>query len=127
MLYLFLAIGGVLGTLARYGLGGWIHGWAGTSLPWGTLAVNLIGSFVLGFAMRGAEILPVTPEVRGLITVGFCGAFTTFSTFMYETAGLMQNGEWARAGVYAVGSLALGLASMALGLSAATVLTRIGG
>jgi CrcB protein len=124
MLWIFLAVGGVAGTLARYSMGGWVHGWAGTWLPWGTLTINLLGSLVLGFAMRAAATLPVSPEVRGLVTVGFCGAFTTFSTFMYETAVLMQAGEWSRAALYAVGSLLLGLVAMGLGMAAASLLVR---
>lgn len=127
MLYLYLAAGGVLGTLARYRIGIWVPGWAGTGFPWGTLLVNLVGSFVLGFATRSASVLPVSPEVRGFVTIGFCGAFTTFSTFTFETVGLLQQGEWGRGAVYALGSLALGLAAMLAGLSAASLLFRTGG
>lgn len=127
MLWAFLAVGGVVGTLARYYMGGWVHGWAGIWIPWGTFAVNLLGSFVLGFAIRAAALLPVSPELRGLATVGFCGAFTTFSTFMYETAILLQDGQWARAALYAFGSLALGLIAIVMGFAAASFLTRTGG
>jgi CrcB protein len=127
MLLLYLAAGGVLGTLARYGTGLWVAGWAGTSFPWGTLLINLTGSFLLGFATRSAAVLPVSPELRGMVTVGFCGAFTTFSTFTFETVGLLQQGEWGRGAAYAFGSLALGLAAMVLGLSAASLIFRTGG
>lgn len=127
MLYLYLAVGGVLGTLARYRIGVWVPGWAGTSFPWGTLLVNLSGSFILGLATRSASVLPVSPEVRGLVTIGFCGAFTTFSTFTFETIGLLQQGEWGRGALYAFGSLALGLVAMVLGLSTASLLFRTGG
>ena len=127
MLYLYLAAGGVLGTLARYRIGVWVPGWAGTAFPWGTLLVNLVGSFILGFATRSASVLPVSPEVRGFVTIGFCGAFTTFSTFTFETVGLLQQGEWGRGAVYAFGSLALGLAAMLAGLSFASLLFRTGG
>lgn len=127
MFLLYLALGGVLGTLARYLLGGWIHAWAGSAFPWGTLGVNLLGSLLLGFAIRATEIIPLSPEMRGLITIGFCGAFTTFSTFSYETVVLMQEGEWGRAGLYAFGSLGLGLAAMAGGLVLADVTIRAGG
>jgi CrcB protein len=127
MLWLSLALGGVVGTLARWRVGLWVPSWAGTWLPYGTLAVNLLGSFVLGAAVRASELHPVTPAVRGFVTVGFCGAFTTFSTLMYETAVLLQQGQWGRAVLYAFGSLALGLVAMALGLSAASYLTRAGG
>lgn len=127
MLYAYLALGGVLGTLARYIIGGWVYAWAGAAFPWGTLAINLTGSFLLGLAMRGAELSSLSPELRGMLTVGFCGAFTTFSTFTFETMSLMQEGAWVRALLYAFGSLGLGLMSIALGFSAATLLLRPGG
>jgi CrcB protein len=127
MLWLLLALGGILGTFARYRVGGWIPQWAGTWLSWGTLAANLVGSFILGLATRATQVLPVGPAARGFLTVGFCGAFTTFSTLMYETAMLLQEDQWGRAVLYAFGSLALGLLSMALGLSIASLLTRSGG
>jgi len=127
MLYLYLAAGGVVGTLARYRIGIWVPGWAGTGFPWATLLINLSGSFLLGFATRSAALLPVSPEVRGLVTIGFCGAFTTFSTFTLETIGFLQQGEWGRGAAYAFGSLALGLAALVMGLSAASILLRTGG
>lgn len=127
MLFVYLAVGGAVGTVARYGLGGWVHGWAGAWLPWGTVAANLVGSFVLGVAIRATEVLAVSPEVRGLVTIGFCGAFTTFSTYSFETVALLQAGAWGRAALYAVGSLLLGLAALTAGLAAASVFTRTTG
>lgn len=119
MILLALAAGGVLGTLARYGLAGWVHTWAGTGFPWGTFAVNVLGSFLLGFALRGSEVVSLSTETRALLTTGFCGAFTTFSTLSWETVALLQAGAWARAGAYALGSLGLGLAAVWAGLSLA--------
>jgi CrcB protein len=127
MLYLYLALGGVLGTLARYGLGGWVHSWAGAGFPWGTLAINLLGSFLLGFSFRGAELYSLSPEMRGMITMGFCGAFTTFSTFTLETIALMQEGVWVRALLYAGGSVGLGLIALVGGLSVANLMLQPGG
>lgn len=124
MIWLYLAAGGVLGTVARYALGGWVQGWAGSWLPWGTLAVNLLGSFLLGFAVRALQALATSAELRILLTVGFCGAFTTFSTYSFETLALLQAGAWGRAATYALGSVALGLVAMALGLASASLLTR---
>ena len=121
MILLALAAGGVLGTLARYGLAGWVHAWAGTGFPWGTFAVNVVGSFLLGFALRGSELSSLSPETRALLTTGFCGAFTTFSTLSWETVALLQGGAWGRAGAYALGSLGLGLAAVWAGLSLAPV------
>ena len=124
MLYLYLALGGVLGTLARHALGGWVHSLTGADLPWGTLTVNLLGSLLLGFLMRLAEVAPVTPEVRALLTVGFCGAFTTFSTLSFETVALLQEGAPLRAALYAFGSLGLGVAAVVAGFAVAVPLLR---
>ena len=90
--------------MARYGLSGWVHTFAGSSFPWGTLAVNLIGSFLLGFSYRHLGAMAISPEFRQSITIGFLGAFTTFSTFSYETVALMQDGELPQAASYAFGS-----------------------
>jgi CrcB protein len=119
LIYLFLAAGGIAGTLARYGLGKWIPTWAGTEFPWHTLIINVAGSFVLGFSMRAFETLNTSPEVRGLVAVGFCGAFTTFSTYGFETVTLAQSGQWGRAAVYALGSVAVGLVAVFLGMTLA--------
>ncbi|HEX8241875.1 MAG TPA: fluoride efflux transporter CrcB [Longimicrobium sp.] len=116
---MYLAAGGVAGTLARYGLGRWIPTWAGADFPWHTLAINLAGSFILGFSVRAAETLPLSPEVRGMVTIGFCGAFTTFSTFSLETVALLQAGHWARGAAYALGSVAAGLLAVLAGMAAA--------
>lgn len=118
MLYLYLAAGGAVGTLSRFWLTARIHETAGFWFPWGTLTVNLLGSLVLGVAMGAAEQAAISPEVRAMITVGLCGAFTTFSTMSYETAILVQDGAWSRAAVYALGGLALGLAAVVIGLQA---------
>ena len=112
---IWIAVGGAFGTLARYGLGGWIHGWAGSQFPWGTLIVNIAGCLFIGFAMRALPGLPVSAEVRGMLTVGFAGGFTTFSTFGWETLALLQRGDWVRAFLYAFGSMVLGLAAVFAG------------
>lgn len=110
-----------MGALARYGISGWIHGWSGSGFPWGTLLVNLSGSLLLGFCIRLLDGLAVSPDVRGMITIGFFGAYTTFSTFAYESVGLLQAGEWERAGVYLFGSVAFGLLGMWMGLRFGTL------
>ena len=104
-LMVYLAVGGVLGTLARYGLQGFAQPVSGT-FPWGTLVVNLLGSFTLGFLMSylvGSNV--ATPEVRAATTVGFCGAFTTMSTFAYETVTLASGGDYTRALWYLIASV----------------------
>ncbi|MSR77933.1 MAG: fluoride efflux transporter CrcB [Candidatus Omnitrophica bacterium] len=96
--WISLISGGIAGTAARYLLSGLLNGWMGTNFPYGTLMVNLIGCFLIGFFASLAEgKFFLGPNARLLLMVGFCGAFTTFSTFMLETAGLMKDGEMLRA------------------------------
>lgn len=116
---LYIVLGGVAGTLARYGLQGWIQPPAGT-FPAGTLVVNLAGSLMLGFVLRYATgSVVVSPELRGGLTIGFCGAFTTMSTFSYETIALLSDGDYWRAGLY-MGGMILGcLAAVVLGTALA--------
>jgi len=112
----YLAIGGALGTVARYGLSGLVQSPA-TAFPWGTLAVNVLGSFALGFLMRyllGSTV--VTPELRVALTVGFCGGFTTMSTFSYETIAMVQEGDLWRVIGYVAGTLGGSMGGVVLGL-----------
>jgi CrcB protein len=116
VLLLYIALGGALGAAARYELGSWIHSWAGSAFPWGTFAINAIGSFLIGLTLHYLEGIAATPELRALLTVGILGAFTTFSTFTYETIVLIQDGAWPRAALYALGSLVVGLLAVGGGL-----------
>jgi len=119
---LYIALGGVAGTLARYGLQGLIQPRAGT-FPTGTLIVNLAGSLALGFIVRyatGSTI--VSPELRGGLTIGFCGAFTTMSTFSYESMALLSDGDYWRAGLYMGGTIVGCLAAIVLGAALANKL-----
>lgn len=127
MIPLYVAIGGALGALARYGLAGWVHDWAGARFPWGTFAVNVLGCLLVGFAVRALEGVLWGPEARAFLAIGVLGGFTTFSTFGYETIALLEGGEWARAGLYAFGSLGLGLAAVLLGLGLAGLLLQARG
>lgn len=106
---LYISVGGILGTLARWYLQGWIQQRSGAgTFPAGTLVINLAGSFVLGFVIRlatGSTI--VSPEMRGGLTIGFCGAFTTMSTFSYEAMRLLADGDYWRAALY-MGATILG-------------------
>jgi CrcB protein len=122
---LILGLAGAIGTLARYGIGGWIQERAGTGFPWGTLVINIVGSTILAFMFRFAEGTVVRPEVRGLVGIGFCGAFTTFSTFSYEAARLIEDGQWNRAVLYVAASVVLALVGTFGGFQlAGTVLRR---
>lgn len=122
------ALGGLLGTLARYGLQGWLQQGraAAPVFPVGTLAVNIVGSLVLGFLMRyatGSTVL--SPEMRGALTVGFCGAFTTMSSFSYETMTLVGDGQYWRAALYLGGTIIGCLAAVVAGTAAANRLLRL--
>jgi len=101
MTILYIALGGIAGTLSRYGLEGWIQTRTASGFPLGTLVVNISGSFLLGFILRvatGAAV--ISPDVRAGLTIGFCGAFTTMSTFSYESVTLLNDGDYLRAGLY---------------------------
>ena len=122
MTFVYVALGGALGAAARYGVSGWVQNLAGSGFPAGTMTVNVMGSFLLGLSLRYMEALPVTPELRALVTIGILGGFTTFSTFSYEAVALLQDGEWGRAGSYMVGSLVLAVVAVILGFSAGSSL-----
>ncbi len=107
---LAVAAAGALGALARYGLSGLVHRWAGPSFPWGTLVVNLLGCFLLGLlATLSVERWTLSATSRAAVLIGFLGAFTTFSTFSWETLQLLREGAVARALLNAAGSVLLGL------------------
>ncbi len=112
-----LIVFGALGTLARYALQGLVQERTGGSFPAGTLVVNLLGCFLLGgIAEYALAHITLPPEWRIGITTGFVGAFTTFSTFSWETARLLQGGEWRRASIYVLTSLIGGLVAVFLGM-----------
>lgn len=119
-LYLLVTVGGGIGAATRYALSSWVHSVLGLAFPWGTLLVNVLGSFIIGAVMvlsldRGV----VSPEVRVLLTTGFCGGLTTFSTFSYETLALMRSEEWLWAGANTGVNLLLCFGATALGMIAA--------
>ena len=101
-----VALGGLLGSLARFWLAGVVQRVHGSDFPFGTLAVNVLGSFVIGLVMALAlERGVVGPTARLFLTVGFCGGFTTMSTFSYETFALLRDGQAA----FAFGNMAASL------------------
>lgn len=107
---LLLIVFGALGTLARYGLQGEVQDRTGPSFPVGTLIVNLLGCFLLGCLGQFAlQHLYFPPDWRIAITVGFFGAFTTFSSFSWETIHMLQDSEWTRAAIYVAVSVVGGL------------------
>ena len=123
-MWIFVTVGGATGALARYWLSGWVASAFSGFFPLGTLVVNVLGSFLLGFGMQAMEAVPVSAEVRTMLTIGFLGAFTTFSTFSYETVTLLRDGDWTRASLYTGLSFVLGLTAVLIGMGAASVLLK---
>jgi CrcB protein len=107
-----IAAGAAAGGVARHYLASSIQPRLGATLPWGTLVVNVTGSLLLGFIIRYALATPtVSVELRALLTTGFCGGYTTFSTFSFETVALLEDGQYSRAAAYAFASVILSLAA----------------
>lgn len=116
--YFWVAIGGALGSVARYWCSGVIGRHFGEIFPWGTFAVNVIGSFAIGFLAGLAE--PggrrfISPTGRQFFMYGVCGGYTTFSSFSLQTLELTLDGEWFKAGANAVGSVVLCMVAVWLG------------
>jgi CrcB protein len=116
----YVAAGSALGGMARYLLAGWAQRAVDSTFPMGTLVVNIAGSFLLGFILRYTmDLASMSTEMRVFLTIGFCGGFTTFSTFSYEAIALLQEGQWSRASVYILSSVAVSLAATLAGLAVA--------
>lgn len=116
--YLWVAVGGALGSMARFWMADAVSALTGPSFPWGTLAINVIGSFVIGlfFALTGpGGRFVVASDARIFVMVGLCGGFTTFSSFSLQTLMLLQSGQVLRAGSYILGSVTLCLIFVWLG------------
>jgi CrcB protein len=115
-----VALGSAAGGAARYLLGGWIQQRTGGTFPLQTLLINISGSFLLGFIQRYAlDSAAISPELRTALTIGFCGGYTTFSTFSLETARMLEGGDWRRAALYMALSLLLCVGAAVLGVAAA--------
>ncbi len=116
----WLTVAGAIGTLCRYGLGGWVQRLIPTAFPWGTLAVNATGCFLFGIVWSLAEQrMLISGQTRLILLVGFMGAFTTFSTFAFETSQMLDDGEWLLAAgnmlLQNISGVILVLAGIALG------------
>jgi CrcB protein len=107
MILLLIALGGAAGSLLRYLIGGAIQRSSASGFPIGTMFVNVVGCFLIGVFVRFLLNMQTAGEWRALMVVGFCGGFTTFSTFTFETVGLIEGGEYARAVTYMLGSVVL--------------------
>lgn len=123
MKWLGLAAGGIFGTFARYFLSGAVHRIFGVTFPFGTLAVNLIGCFAIGFlVVLAEEKFLLGPTARVFLMIGFCGAFTTFSSFVLETSNLVKDGESLYAFLNIILSVTLGFLVFRLGVMLARVM-----
>jgi len=116
--YFCVAVGGALGSLGRFWLSGWVAHRYGTAFPWGTLVINVTGSFLIGlFAALNepAGHMGDSPTFRQFFMIGICGGYTTFSSFSLETLRQMQGGQWLYAGGYVAGSVVFCLLAVWLG------------
>jgi len=121
--YLLIAAGGALGSVARYWVGSTISSRVGIRFPYGTLVVNLTACLIIGFTLTYlGKRADFDPAWRFLIPVGFIGAYSTFSTYEWETLSTLRSGAFFLAGLYAIGSLVLGLIAVWGGAALAEVL-----
>ena len=121
--YLFIAVGGALGSAARYWVGSTISGRIGTKFPYGTIVINLSACIIIGFALTYfGKRADLSPAWRFLVAIGFIGAYSTFSTYEWETLSTLRSGAFLLAALYAVGSLVLGLAATWCGTALADLL-----
>ena len=117
MTYLWVALGGAIGASARYGVGVQATKLLGFGFPWGTLTVNIVGSFLMGVLIELMALkFSVSQDMRAFLTVGILGGFTTFSAFSLDFAVLVERKEMMLAGLYAAGSVGLSIAALFAGL-----------
>jgi CrcB protein len=122
MLVVLVALAGAFGALGRYGVHGLVQSRAASRFPFGTVVVNLSGSLVLGFLVGLVTYQGLDADVRTVVGTGFIGAYTTFSSFSYDTLGLLEDGAPRAAVVNALGSVALGLVVATAGFALAGML-----
>jgi CrcB protein len=121
--YLLIALGGALGSIARYWVGSTIAGRMGAKFPYGTFFINITACLIIGFTLTAlGKRAGLNPAWRYLIPVGFIGAYSTFSTYEWETLSTLRSGAVALAALYAGGSLVLGLAATWCGAALADLL-----
>jgi CrcB protein len=118
MTLVFIAVGGAAGAVSRYLIQGWVEDLAGGRFPWGTFAVNISGSFLLGvvFALAMDRAI-LSPEIRVPMMIGFIGSYTTFSTLMLESWRLVEEGDYLFMFGNLVGSVVIGMLAVIAGLA----------
>ncbi len=120
---LAVAVGAAIGANARYGLSLWVAQRWGSAFPYGTLLINVLGSFLIGLILVLATTrLPISEPLRLLLVTGLLGGFTTFSSFSFEVYTLIMAGSWGYAGLYVLGSVGLGMVAVFLGAGLARAL-----
>lgn len=120
--YFYIAVGGALGSLARYSLGVFVTDRIGGKFHWGTFVINITACFIIGFSLAFlGRRTDLSAAWRFLIPVGFVGAYSTFSTFEWETFTNLQSGSFSIASLYVVSSILLGLIAVWLGVMIARV------
>jgi CrcB protein len=125
--YVWIAIGGALGSVARYGCSSLAARLVGETFPWGTLIINVTGSLIIGFfaTLTGPDgRVLAAPDVRQFVMVGICGGYTTFSSFSLQTLNLVRDGDMLAAGGNITGSVVLCLAAVWLGHIAAAAINH---
>jgi len=130
VMYLWIGLGGALGSMARYWCSGFVAERIGETFPWGTLLVNVVGSFIIGFfaTLTGPDgRMLAGSTARQFVMTGILGGYTTFSSFSLQTLNLARDGEWLRAGANIVLSVVLCLLAVWLGHLAAAALNQMKG
>ncbi len=122
---LCIAAGGAIGAVTRHSVNAMAVKWAGTGFPWGTMCVNLVGCLLIGLLAGLFETFATSQHVKMLVLTGFLGAFTTFSTFGLETAGLFRKGHGMLAMGNVIGSCVAGLCLVFIGLAAARLIADL--
>jgi fluoride exporter len=128
--YFWIGFGSALGGISRYGCSRWIATSFGETFPWGTMTVNVIGSFVIGFfaTISGPDgRLIISPDIRIFVMVGFCGGYTTFSSFSLATLDLIRNRDFTEAGMNIVLSVVLCMTAVWLGYVGGALINGVKG
>jgi len=113
---LLVFLGSGVGGVARYAISRWLMTSAGTGFPWGTLSVNVAGSFLITFLIGWMHTRGMSIPRQDFVAAGFCGGFTTFSALSVETLRFVESGHWTRAAAYVAATVVLGLLAALAGL-----------